>query len=494
MSWDEYLAATESSSPVSQKINGCKGYKYIYIFNSLIVVPVCEENEQDTESSSIDRSKQVLKVMSKVEEQILARKFCDLKCSKSEINKLSAYCAEFDESESYKQARVWKKMVMKSKSDERRKTLLYSVSDIVQDAKMEKQEMKIEKFAEAFTQVIPYMKEIEKPFLKVIEIWQKGKVFKPAYIKYWKHQFRSIDNLECDSKAFELQTMSGEENKMVAEDVGGEHDKIVSEEVDGHLQLIVLVSHLASCQAYSKVVEVCLAAATKRDPSHLAVCYYNNGENSEDTAGMSALQGRYDCYKHCTAMLNTLLKASSGLTSPGLPASATATLTPDQATTWAEQVFHLMLSSSDQLLHVALYHWLIENKYIDKLININSPHIEEFLKRVALNHPDLLWKYYEKTSQYIPAARSQYQYLSRILQSIKCSEGGSADSTASQVLHNVEEKMEFARVHLQELEAKSEKPDKLPTNNALSEADEMLSEVGIYYLVGVDWFFLFSLI
>ena len=75
---------------------------------------------------------------------------------------------------------------------------------------------------------------------------------------------------------------------------------------------------------------------------------------------------------------------------------------------------------------------------------------------------------------------------------LKCSEGGSADSTASQVLHNVEEKMEFARVHLQELEAKSEKP----TNNvdALSEADEMLSEVGIYYLVGVDWFFLFSLI
>ena len=41
--------------------------------------------------------------------------------------------------------------------DERRKTLLYSVSDIIQDAKMENQELKIKKFVEAFTQAIPYI-------------------------------------------------------------------------------------------------------------------------------------------------------------------------------------------------------------------------------------------------------------------------------------------------------------------------------------------------
>ena len=127
-----------------------------------------------------------------------------------------------------------------------------------------------------------------------------------------------INNLESDSKAYELHTIGGEEDKMVSEyggeedkmmseDVGGEEDKMVSEDVEGHLQLSGLVSHLSSCQAYSKVVEVCLAAATNRDPNHLAVPYSNNGENSEDAAGLSALQGRYDCYKHFTAMLHTLL-------------------------------------------------------------------------------------------------------------------------------------------------------------------------------------------
>merc|ERR1719350_1164089 len=70
-----------------------------------------------------------------------------------------------------------------------------------------------------------------------------------------------------------------------------------------------------------------------------------------------------------------------------------------------------MLASADQLLHVALYQWLIENKYIDKLLNIKSQFIEEFLKRGTVQHPetlamfDLLWKYYEKNSEYVPAAK-----------------------------------------------------------------------------------------
>merc|ERR1712121_357085 len=105
-------------------------------------------------------------------------------------------------------------------------------------------------------------------------------------------------------------------------------------------------------------------------------------------------------------------------------------LQPDQATVWAEQVFQMMLSSSDQLLHVALYQWLIEKKYI-----------EELLKRGTVQHPetlamfDLLWKYYEKNSEYVPAAKilskladrhstelslsGRVQYLSRAIMCVK---------------------------------------------------------------------------
>ena len=98
---------------------------------------------------------------------------------------------------------------------------------------------------------------------------------------------------------------------------GTEKDKMIGEAVSiaiqiaGHLHLDVMVSHLTACQAYTRVVEVCLAAAAKRDPSQLAVHYYNSGENSEDTSGVSAFLARADAYKHCTDLLQTLMNAGT---------------------------------------------------------------------------------------------------------------------------------------------------------------------------------------
>jgi hypothetical protein len=42
----------------------------------------------------------------------------------------------------------------------------------------------------------------------------------------------------------------------------------------------VLVSHLCCVHAYSRVVEICLAAAAKRDPQGLALHYYKSGTGS----------------------------------------------------------------------------------------------------------------------------------------------------------------------------------------------------------------------
>ena len=98
---------------------------------------------------------------------------------------------------------------------------------------------------------------------------------------------------------------------------GSEKDKTIGEavgiavQIAAHLHLEVMVSHLSACQAYTRVVEVCLAAAAKRDPTQLAVHYYNSGENSEDTAGVSAYLARAEAYKHCTTLLQSLLNAGT---------------------------------------------------------------------------------------------------------------------------------------------------------------------------------------
>ena len=43
-------------------------------------------------------------------------------------------------------------------------------------------------------------------------------------------------------------------------------------------------------------MELCLAAAAKRDPSNLALHFYKNGENPDDSAGMAASHARSACY------------------------------------------------------------------------------------------------------------------------------------------------------------------------------------------------------
>ena len=70
-----------------------------------------------------------------------------------------------------------------------------------------------------------------------------------------------------------------------------------------------------------------------------------------------------------------------------------------------------MVNSEDEMLHASLYQWLIDNRYTDRLLSVKSPFLENFLKRGIAQHPeqlalfDIMWKYYEKNSQYFLAAK-----------------------------------------------------------------------------------------
>ncbi len=69
------------------------------------------------------------------------------------------------------------------------------------------------------------------------------------------------------------------------------------------------------------------------------------------------------------------------------------------------------LASEDQLYHVALYQWLVEQGQFERLLSVRSPFLEDFLVRGTKKHPesivmfDLLWKFYEKTKSYPAAAK-----------------------------------------------------------------------------------------
>lgn len=99
---------------------------------------------------------------------------------------------------------------------------------------------------------------------------------------------------------------------------------------------------------YTGVVEICLAAAAKRDPQGLALHYYKNGEPMEDQQGLQAYMARMTCYKHVLEMLHKLLNTSHPVLSgmpprePGPPpAPDPNSLPPAEATEYADNVFHV---------------------------------------------------------------------------------------------------------------------------------------------------------
>ncbi|KAL0183115.1 hypothetical protein M9458_022490, partial [Cirrhinus mrigala] len=75
-----------------------------------------------------------------------------------------------------------------------------------------------------------------------------------------------------------------------------------------------------------------------------------------------------------------------------------------------EQMLGLAQRSQDELFHIALYNWLIQADLTDKLLEVNSPYLEDHLMHMIkqdqskVRNMDLLWRYYEKNRSFGKAA------------------------------------------------------------------------------------------
>ena len=247
------------------------------------------------------------------------------------------------------------------------------------------------------------------------------------------------------------QTNLQEKDKMIKEAIS------ICKDVAAKLNLEVLTSHLVAVHSYIGVLEVCLSAASKRDNQGLALHFYKNGEPNEDQQGLQAFVARTSAYKHITNMIRQLMSSN-------------------EASEHLESVFNAAFKSDDELFHVELYQWLLNEKHYERLLSIRTPFLEDFLNRGTSQHPemlvmfDLLWKYYEKTRNYAAAAKilskladrhsteinlqQRIEYLSRAIICVKSGEMclESHRGGTGQLLHDLEEKMEVARVQLQILE------------------------------------------
>jgi hypothetical protein len=82
------------------------------------------------------------------------------------------------------------------------------------------------------------------------------------------------------------------------------------------------------------------------------------------------------------------------------------------------QLVRSALQSPDELLHMAVYNWLLSKKLTADLIAVQQPSLETYLLRTSeLTQSseiyDLLWKFYERNMNHAAAAKIQYKLAIR---------------------------------------------------------------------------------
>ncbi|XP_038599878.1 nuclear pore complex protein Nup155 isoform X2 [Tachyglossus aculeatus] len=289
----------------------------------------------------------------------------------------------------------------------------------------------------------------------------------------------STDDAVC-SKANELLQRSRhvqskcEKERMLRESLK-EYQKI-SHQVD----LSNVCAQYRQVRFYEGVVELSLTAAEKKDPQGLGLHFYKHGEPEEDAAGLQAFQERLNSYKCITDTLQELVNQSKAAPqSPSVPkkpgppvlSSDPNMLSNEEAGHHFEQMLKLAQRSTDELFSIALYNWLIQADLADKLLQVASPFLEPHLVRMAkvdqnkVRYMDLLWKYFEKNRSFSSAARvlakladmhsteislqQRLEYIARAILSAKSSTAISSIAADGEFLHELEEKMEVARIQLQ---------------------------------------------
>ncbi|XP_060092043.1 nuclear pore complex protein Nup155 [Heteronotia binoei] len=322
----------------------------------------------------------------------------------------------------------------------------------------------------------------------------------------------STDDAIC-SKANELLQRSRQvQNK-------SEKEKMLRESLKEYQRISVQVDLANVCAQYRQVrfyegvVELALTAAEKKDPQGLGLHFYKNGEPEEDIVGLQAFQERLNSYKCITDTLQELVNQSKAAPqSPSVPkkpgppilSSDPNMLSNEEAGHHFEQMLKLAQHSGDELFSIALYNWLIQADLSDKLLQVNSPFLEPYLVRMArvdqnkVRYMDLLWRYFEKNRGFSNAARvlakladmhsteiplqQRLEYIARAILSAKSSTAISPIAADGEFLHELEEKMEVARIQFQIQEALQRQcSHHASVQDAISQLDSELMDITKLY-------------
>ncbi|XP_035916028.1 nuclear pore complex protein Nup154 [Anopheles stephensi] len=265
-----------------------------------------------------------------------------------------------------------------------------------------------------------------------------------------------------------------------------------------NLPLGALCQQFVSAGFYTGVIELCTVCAAKSDPNEAGLLFYRNNEAMDNQEGFVAFQNRMSWYKEVKVMLDYVYDTAGGNGGGGAggggggngggggaqqpkpdsiyPSLEDDELLQDRAAGNQEvlQIIGQALQSTDPLLHIALYEWLLSKDLFAELLEITEPSLGVFLSRAMARTPenlvlaDLLWKYHERNGQHAAAARildklanvasdsinlqQRIEYLARAVMCMR-SESVGFSAHNGVLLKDLEDKLEVAQIQRQVYDA-----------------------------------------
>ncbi|XP_026495219.2 nuclear pore complex protein Nup155 [Vanessa tameamea] len=244
-------------------------------------------------------------------------------------------------------------------------------------------------------------------------------------------------------------------------------------DVAPNVNLPLVCSKLVSVGYYSGVVELCVTCASKLDPQDKAVYYYKSDQPSQDREGHLTYYRRMEIYREVCSALERLYERSAEATSNGSSSTSDAlhTISPADANYQGRKLVWDCLCRDDELLHVAVYEWLVSKNLGSELLSLNGAppaSLRTYLTAAARQAPapaalhllDLLWKVLEKAGDHLAAAHvleglatkpgtgaTLAQRMSWVSAGVVCVRGAGARAAGgAELLRRLEEAAEVARV------------------------------------------------
>jgi nuclear pore complex protein Nup155 len=170
---------------------------------------------------------------------------------------------------------------------------------------------------------------------------------------------------------------------------------------EGHVQWAV--DYYSDMQFYAGAIQLCLTVADEKDKSGLALSYLKDEKPDADPR-QSAYLVREQCYRFIFAMIQKLDLETRAATD-GMEGQFSV------AAKRRNEAYDVINGSGDIVFQTCLYDWYLETRQEDRLLEITSPFVPQFLRQRANDWnreaADLLWRYYVHNNDYLEAADTQ---------------------------------------------------------------------------------------